>query len=192
MRNYGFFIQNILNKRIFFLLFYIFIILNNSNCQCQNVFGKYKIHTWRTNKELLLKNDLSYIYNIKSDIYEKEIYGKYQIKGDTIILDSVVGNSIPMVYLYDDNYFLKEIKEEYDYRDSVIIVNTIYEFKKVENYYENGLIKQVMSWYDISAPSSYNSDRRRDGQWLYYRQDGSLFKIENYKKGKLKKTINKK
>ena len=117
--------------------------------------------------------------------------------------------SLNCITCFNKNLILEKIIREYsDGRPSVVntykknndninelIIETVYNHNgkiNTEIYFENNSIKYVKYYYyyknsKLKEVQKYLPPSIKDGEWIYYNLDGSIFKIEVYKNHKLKK-----
>ena len=117
--------------------------------------------------------------------------------------------SLNCITCFNKNLILEKIIREYsDGRPSVVntykknndninelIIETVYNHNgkiNTEIYFENNSIKYVKYYYyyknsKLKEVRKYLPSGIKDGEWIYYNLDGSIFKIEVYKNHKLKK-----
>tara|TARA_R110002049_G_scaffold231003_5_gene403200 strand:- start:400 stop:795 length:396 start_codon:yes stop_codon:yes gene_type:complete len=108
--------------------------------------------------------------------------GNWIIKMDTIIL---LKDSVNEKILIKNNDFLNTHfgSEQSEIGKKVFYIPIYY--KKVHSYYPNGKIKISKSW---KTKKNQSYEFYPHGYWKYFDLNSTIFKLEKYRKGKIKRT----
>lgn len=164
---------------------FLFLIINLNVSAQYDLAGYYTLEGMSYTCNLDLKADSTYTFNcryhMQPQLYSK---GNWQITDQSTIL--LKNDTTENLYIKNNTQLYQYSEEKPKEKNLMIYFHYNY-YNKSKSYHKNGRIHFNGSYWN--KRKSFFEEPKRQGYWKYYRNDGTLLKLEKYKKGKLKNTI---